>query len=121
MCLLLFGLGLERGVGDAVVGAVLVEAGPLPLACKTLLAYLQHLARQTDRDGEVNDDAAWQHASQGFAGGWQLPGEVDGDPCLARAFPDWPAFSLARADACTWAEQLYLPLLRATLLPPEAA
>ena len=96
-------------------------AGPLPLACKTLLAYLQHLARQTDRGGEVNDDAAWQHASQVFAGGWQLPGEVDGDPCLARAFPDWPAFSLARADACTWAEQLYLPLLRATLLPPEAA
>ena len=40
---------------------------------------------------------------------------------LARAFPDWLAFSQARADACTWAEQLYLPLLRATLLPPEAA
>ena len=96
---------------------------PLPDAeaqCRQL-AELIRRSRQADRDGEVNDDAAWQHASQVFAGGWQLPGEVDGDPCLARAFPDWPTFSQARADACSWAEQLYLPLLRATLLPPEAA
>jgi exodeoxyribonuclease V gamma subunit len=92
---------------------------PLPLACKTTLAYLQYRLRHADDEPEVVEAAAWQAASQTFIGGWNLRGEVDDDPYLARAYPDWPALLAGGERARDWAERLYLPLLHATLSPKE--
>ena len=92
---------------------------PLPLACKTTLAYLQYRLRHADDEPEEVEAAAWQAASQTFIGGWNLRGEVDDDPYLARAYPDWPALLAGGERARDWAERLYLPLLHATLSPKE--
>ena len=67
----------------------------------------------------LKDPVAWQAASQTFIGGWNLRGEVDDDPYLARAYPDWPALLAGGERARDWAERLYLPLLHATLSPKE--
>jgi exodeoxyribonuclease V gamma subunit len=65
---------------------------PLPVACKTTLAHL-----------------AGNDAREVYDGGFELRGEVESDPCLARL---WPEFALLRASGA-WpavAEQLYGPL-----------
>jgi exodeoxyribonuclease V gamma subunit len=86
---------------------------------KFMKGDLQYRLRHADDEPEEVEAAAWQAASQTFIGGWNLRGEVDDDPYLARAYPDWPALLAGGERARDWAERLYLPLLHATLSPKE--
>ncbi|MEO8280508.1 MAG: exodeoxyribonuclease V subunit gamma, partial [Ideonella sp.] len=67
---------------------------PLPLPIKTALSLLENKGRQD----EVYD------------GGFQLRGEVQDDPCLARTFPDFEALS-ADGRFAELAHAVYQPLL----------
>jgi len=85
---------------------------PPPLACKTGLALLTE-----------EPDRARSKAQEAYIGNLNLAGEVQLDPALARAWPEFdPLYEAGLAD---WAEALYRPLLQhAQLLraePTEAA
>jgi exodeoxyribonuclease V gamma subunit len=64
---------------------------PLPVACRTAFAWL----------AEGDPLAEYQ-------GGYNRPGEVEQDPCLARAYPRFE--SLLEAGFEDWAGRLYRPL-----------
>ena len=64
---------------------------PLPVACKTAFAWLA--------EGDAQAE---------YQGGYNRPGEVEQDPYLARAFPNFE--SLFDAGFTDWADRLYQPL-----------
>jgi exodeoxyribonuclease V gamma subunit len=68
---------------------------PLPVACTTSLAWLGA--------GEADAKAVYE-------GGFQIAGEAQRDPCLARLWPDFAALA-AQSDAFDCAQVLYGPLL----------
>jgi len=68
---------------------------PLPVACATSLAWLG--------GGEADAKAVYE-------GGFQIAGEAQRDPCLARLWPDFAALA-AQSDAFDCAQALYGPLL----------
>jgi exodeoxyribonuclease V gamma subunit len=67
---------------------------PLPIACKTALAQL------------LDDDAR-----AAYEGGFERPGEVEQDQCLARLWPDFAAL-VAGGGWPRVAEELYGPLVQ---------
>ena len=66
---------------------------PLPVACLTSLSWL------------AGDDARAV-----YEGGFQMEGEAQREPCLARLWPDFAALA-AQPEALASAEALYAPLL----------
>jgi exodeoxyribonuclease V gamma subunit len=96
---------LRQAVAEAVLDDLLdVWAQgmlqPLPVACRTALAWLA--AR------EHHPDKAEDAACTVYEGGHTHRGEVQ-DPALARCFPDGAAL-LAGHDFDQWAQRLYEPL-----------
>ena len=95
-------LALSPVPGDQAIPALgaLISAwhdgmqAPLPLACRTGLAWLQAPARAPDA----------------YNGGYAGRAEVD-DPCLARVYPDFAALA-ADGRFATLADALLAPLLR---------
>ena len=70
------------------------QAAPLPVACKAALTFLM--------DGD---------ARAAYDGGFERPGEVEQEQCLARLWPDFTALTAAGAWA-DLAEGTYGPLVR---------
>jgi exodeoxyribonuclease V gamma subunit len=68
---------------------------PLPVACKTALAHLQ--------GGD---------ARAAYEGGFERPGEVEQEQCLARLWPDFQSLLDAAGDWQALAIQTYGPLVR---------
>ncbi|MGC3964303.1 MAG: exodeoxyribonuclease V subunit gamma [Rhodocyclaceae bacterium] len=69
---------------------------PLPVACRTAFAWL-------DQEDEVR---ALTDAERRYEGGYNLVGEVQQSPALARAYPDFDSL-YAEGDFEHWAEALY--------------
>ncbi|MDZ7858044.1 exodeoxyribonuclease V subunit gamma [Sphaerotilus sp.] len=80
---------------------------PLPVACRTALAWLQH---------PDQPDKAEDAARSCYEGGHQRSGEGQ-DAALARSFPDWDRLREGTGFD-TWAERLYEPL-RAWVADPD--
>ncbi|EXI73640.1 MAG: Exodeoxyribonuclease V gamma chain [Candidatus Accumulibacter sp. SK-11] len=68
---------------------------PLPLAVRAAFAWL--------------DSGSEEDARQAYDGGYQRPGEVDRDPCLRRAFPDFRTLT-GSCEFFELAEHLLRPL-----------
>ncbi len=68
---------------------------PLPLALRAAFAWL--------------DSGSEEEARQAYDGGYQRPGEVDRDPCLRRAFPDFRTLT-GSGEFFELAEHLLRPL-----------
>jgi exodeoxyribonuclease V gamma subunit len=68
---------------------------PLPVACKTALAHL------------LGGDAR-----AAYEGGFERPGEVDQEQCLARLWPDFASMDAAAGDWQALAMATYGPLVR---------
>ncbi|MBK4739130.1 exodeoxyribonuclease V subunit gamma [Noviherbaspirillum pedocola] len=90
---------LEQDEARAVLGELLAcwregMARPLPAACKTALELI------ANGDPKKVFDGGFREAP---------PGEVNGDPCLARLWPDFDSFA-AEPGWEEWCRRLYGPL-----------
>jgi len=86
-------------------------SGPLPVACRTALAWLAA--------GERGEEAAMRAAAEVYQGAWQRTGEAQQDPYLLRAYPDFERLLADSAEGRGfghWAERLYGPLFRAVVV-----
>ncbi|MHA6203972.1 exodeoxyribonuclease V subunit gamma [Dyella soli] len=83
---------------------------PLPIARKTAFAWLQN-AKDEDKAGK---QAQLAYEGSGFGA---APGEVEEDPCLARA---WPSFARMQAAGFEDWLRLYRPLLDVAAAGDEA-
>ncbi|MBS3965404.1 MAG: exodeoxyribonuclease V subunit gamma [Methylomonas sp.] len=80
---------------------------PIPVACRTALAWLNR--------ANAEDDDAIRKTYEGDETNDRSPGEVGYDPYLARFYPSFDQLTAAceQGDFAFWSQQLYLPLLLA--------